>query len=89
MAKTYEFSIFSQPAEFKDGFVSVTSGLSRSVEQQTTYFSGTLAQALAEMENFKDSTCIAPCVVFLSMKYRNDRKPVGFDAAKKSLDKPE
>lgn len=89
MAKAYDFSMNSQPAEFGNGFVSVSYGLSRQVDRKTADFTGTLAQALVALETFKRNTCPAPCVAFLTMKYRNDRKPAGFDAAKTRLEKPE
>ena len=88
MAKAYAFSMNSQPAEFGNRFVSVTYGLSRRVEQKTADFTGSLKEALAQLDIFKKE-CTAPCVVFLRMKYRNDRKPAGFDAAKTRLEKPE
>ena len=87
MVKAYDFSMNSQPAEFSNGFVSVTYGLSRQVDRKSADFSGTLAQGLEALEKFRD-VCVAPCVIFLQMKYRNDRKPAGFDAAKKRLEKP-
>lgn len=76
MAKSYNFRINLQKAEFSDHFVSVHFG-----GPETRYaeiaFTGTLAEAIAKRAELSAADP-RPHVAFVRMANRSDRKPPGF-----------
>lgn len=76
MAKKYDFRIVIRRASFNRSMVSVPYGGSDDVYNEEC-IEATLAEAIARRQQLSEAEA-RPHAAFLSMKYRDDRKPAGF-----------
>jgi hypothetical protein len=79
MAKSYDFRITIQKAEFDDGFVTVHYDGSSETTYLETPFEGTLKAAIEKRAELSRAEP-RPHVAYLAMRYRNDRAAPGLNA---------
>lgn len=80
--KLYDFRIIIRKAEFSNGFVSVPYGASEYV-----YFERCSQMTFADAQNaLREASAneSRPHVGYLTMKYRDDRKPPGYNDRSKT-----
>ena len=83
MTKLYDFRIMIRKAEYANGLVSVPYGNAQDVFLETCAWS-TFVDALAQLAHLSGLE-LRSHSAFLSMKYRDDTKPRGFDKAVRTI----